>query len=317
MVNRGRTQNELDRRYQEVLRLADKRATDDKQSERFLTAIAHYLNYAKNNKLTKAAIDNLATDKDIKRKDDELCAKADIIIAQMKTDRDELIKIAKKKGIDINAYKFQVGVGQITGEQEFSFYLNHLNGFLDLPSDQQGIGELPSNILNLVQLANEIINNFGETKRLKELKETYLKKRNEFEQDLKIHGVHLDYLRFEDYKHLDVAWKEIYQQGTSDELLIFHLQYGHLFENNVSYSGGQQAEADRFVDDFTTYISRFHNHLVDHIENVPLKEEFAVWFVEHFGPTFISVLIIFFILMVVNWITGGAVTYDEVKQLIP
>ncbi|MEO5627767.1 MAG: hypothetical protein ABIQ89_02665 [Candidatus Saccharimonadales bacterium] len=317
MVNRNRISNELSRRYQEVVRLAGKRAFDDKQAERFLTAVAHYLNYAKNNKLTRAAIDSLSTDKDIQRKDNELCKKADSIINQMRADRDELIKEAKKKGVDVDAYKFQVGMGRITGEQEFSFYLNHLNSYLDLPSDQQGIGELPGNILNLVQLINELVNGFGETKKFKELKGNYLKKRNAFEQELKVHGVHLDYVRFEDYKHLDVAWKEIYQQGTSDELLLFHLEYGHLFEKNVSYSGGQQSDADRFIDDYTTYTSRFHNHLIDHIENVPVHEEFAIWFVEHFGPTFISVLIIFFILLMVNWLTGGGMTYQEVKELIP
>ncbi len=100
-------------------------------------------------------------------------------------------------------------------------------------------------------------------------------------------------------------------------MLLFHLQYSHLFENNASYSGGQQSEADKFVDDYTTYTSRFHNHLIDHIENVPLREEFALWFFEHFGPTFVSVLIIFLIILIVNWLTGGAVSYNDVKELIP
>lgn len=317
MVNRGRVLNELNRRYQEVMRLAEKGIHDDKQAERFLTAVAHYVNYAKSNKLTKGAIKNLSENKDIKRKDDELCNKADMIIAQMKKDRDELIKLAKQNNIDVDAYQFQVGVGQITGDQEFSFYLDHLNNYLNLDSDKQGIGELPSNMLYIVQLVNELVDKIGETPRLKELKDGYLKSRNEYEQQLKVHGVHLDYIRFEDYKNLDLAWKEIYRQSTGDELLLFHFEYGHLFENNRRYSSGQQGDADRFVDDYTTYVSRFHNHLVDHIENVPLREELAIWFVEHFGPTFVSVLIIFLILALVNWIAGGGVTYDDVKKLIP
>lgn len=317
MVNRTRVLNELNRRHEEVVRLATKGVHDDKQAQRFLTAIAHYLNYAKTNKLTKEAIESLASNKEIKRQDKELCEKADKIIKQMKVDRDELIKLAKEKGIDVDAYQFSVGMREITGEQEFSFYLNHLNSYLDLPSDQQGTGELASYILYLCSLINEITNKSGETKELTELKNGYLQTRDEYEQELKIHGVHLDYIRLEDYRHLELAWKEVYQQAVGDELLMFHLEYGNLFENNGSYSGGQQGEANQFVDDYLSYASRFHNHLVDHIENVPIREEFAIWFVEHFGPTFVSVLIIAFIFMIANWLTSGDITYQDVKEMLP
>lgn len=316
MINRVRVQNELSRRYDEVMRLAEKKIHDDKQAERFISAIAHYVNYAKKNKLTNKAILQLTADKDFMRKDKELCSKADAIIAEMKADRDRLVEIARTHDIDPDAYEFTVGAGEITGEKEFSFYLSHLNEYLNLPSDKQGTGELPGNILYLTQLVHEIVAKAGETEELTAIKTKHLKHRGAFEQELKLHGVHMDYLRYEDYKHLEMAWKEVYQQAVGDELLLFHLQYMHLFERGVSYSGSQQYEADNFIDDYVTHLNRFHNHLIDQIENVPVREEFATWFVEHFGPTFVSVLIIFGLYGLLYWITDGAVSVDEVKGWI-
>jgi len=312
--DRPKVTNELSRRFDEVQRRSEKGINNDEEAQQFISLLAHYVQYVKENDLTKQAVERLFKRRDLLAGDKVLIEEADKIIEQMKEDRAKLISYAKRKGISTDNYQFQNGQ-MITGEIEFSFNLKHLNDYLDLPSDQQLISELPRSIGDLLSMNFVAQQQGGETKALKAMRQKYLDIQNEYSKKLKLQGVFLDFLRVEDFRAVEQVWKEVYAEGVGDELLIFHLSYGHLFEKNRHYSGGQQAEANDFLDKHMTHLLRFHNYLMDTLEDVPKRERFYKWTMEHFGPTFVSVLLIFAIYLILYWL-GIKIELDTIKSFL-
>lgn len=125
-------------------------------------------------------------------------------------------------------------------------------------------------------------------------------------------GVHADYMRIEDYRALETVWREVYQESNQDELLMFHLEYGHLFEKNHNYYVRQQTEADDFVGKHVTHLQRVHNFLVDSLEDMPFREKFLRWTLEHFGPTLASLILLILLWLVLHWI-GVDINLDDLK----
>lgn len=312
--DRTKITNELSRRFDEVQRRSEKGISNDEEAQQFISLLAHYVQYVKENELTKQAVERMFKRRDILASDQALIDEAEKIIEEMKIDRAKLIRFAKSKGISTDNYQFRNGQ-TITGEIEFSFNLNHLNGYLDLPSDQQLISDLPRSIGDLLSMNFVAQQQGGETKSLKEMRQKYRDIQNSYSKKLKLQGVFLDFLRVEDFRAIEKVWKEVYAEGVGDELLIFHLEYGHLFEKNRHYSGGQAAEANDFLTKHMTHLQRFHNYLMDALEDVPKKEKFLKWTVEHFGPTFVSVLVLLAIYLILYWL-GIKIELDTLKDYI-
>jgi hypothetical protein len=313
LPNRPKLANELTRRYEEAIRHAENGVSDDEEATQFISLLAHYIQYVKKNDLTKAATEELFVQKELMSSDEKLVKEAEEIIEQMKKDRAKLIRYAKSKNISTDNYQFK-NAQMITGDIEFAYNLTHLNDdFLNLPDDQQYITELPRAISHLLSMNWVAQNQGGETKKLGEMRKYYLELQTTYEKKLKLQGVFMDYLRIEDYKALNTVWKEVYREGNEEDLFIFHFEYGHLFEKNRHYSGGQLTEAKDFVGRFITHLQRFHNYLIDSIEDVPRAEKFLLWTVQHFGPTLVSVIIIILLYIFLNWI-GIKIDLDTIKS---
>lgn len=312
LPNRTKIINELTRRYDEAIRHAENGVSDDEAATQFLSLLAHYMQYVKKNDLTKGAVEDLFKQKELLASDAELVKEADEIIEQMKKDRTSLIRYAKSKNISTDNYEFKNGQ-QITGDIEFSYYLTHLNDYLNLPSDEQSIADLPRAMSHLLSMNFVAQQQGGETKKMREMRQKYLDLQTAYQKKLKLEGVFMDYLRIEDYRALEIVWKEVYREGSDDELLLFHLQYGHLFEKNRHYSGGQLTEAEDFVGRHITHLQRLHNYLIDAVEDVPKLEKFWLWTVEHFGPTLFSLILIILIYLFLNWI-GVKIDLETLKS---
>lgn len=317
MPNRDKVINELTRRYEEVLKKSESGIHDDEEAQQFISLVAHYVNYVKKNELTQDAMTAMFNRKEALAGDQALIDEADNIIAQLKKDRNKVVKFANKKGIDTSPYQFDThGVTQqITLDKEVSFNLSLLDSYLKLPSDQQRVSDLPSQISHFRSMVFATIQLAGETSILKKMRTDYSDTHDEFAKMLKMQGVYLDYLRVEDYKALELIWREVYQEGDQDEQLIFHLMYGDLFEKNRNFSGGQQKNADDFVAKHITHLQRVHNYLIDELENVPASEKFTRWSMEHFGPTLVSLLLILIIYAILHRI-GVKVDINSVKDWI-
>lgn len=301
LPNRTKIVSELSRRYEEVLRRAENNVTNDEEATQFLTLLAHYMEYVKKNEITKDATAKLFKQKDLLASDAVLIKEAEDIIEQLNIDKAVLVRFAKSKNIKTDNYKFKNGQ-RITGDIEFSYYLNHLDEYLDLPSDAQSISDIPRTISNLLSM-NFIAQTQGsKTKKLTEMRNKYIELQNEYSKKLKLEGVYIDYLRIEDFRALELVWKEVYHEGEASELLLFHFEYGHLFEKNRYFSDGQLTDAKDFVARHVTHIQRLNNYLIDSIEDVPKLEKFGLWTVEHFGPTLFSLIIIIILYYFLNWI---------------
>ena len=302
LPNRDKATNELTRRYEEVLRKSESGIHNDEEAQQFISLVAHYINYVKRNKLTQDAVSALFKNKEALASDQVLIDEADKIIAQLKIDRDKVARYANRHNIDTGRYQFDTsGVAQqITLDKEVSFNLSFLDDYLNLPSDQQRVSDLSSQIGHFRSMVFAVAQLANETKTLKKLKTDYLDISNDFAKKLKMQGVYLDYLRVEDYQALELVWREVYQEGDRDERIMFHLLYGDLFEKYRTFSQDQQREADNFVAKHMTHLQRFHNYLTDELEDIPATEMFAKWFVEHFGPTFVSLVLIIFIYLILH-----------------
>lgn len=313
LPNRTKIINELTRRYDEVVRIAERGIHNDDEAQQFISILAHYVYYVKKTGLTQEAVDALFAQQELLAGDKALIDEAEKIIPQMKKDRNKLVRYARSKNINVDAYEFREGMQQITGEMEFSFYLSHLDSFLNLPEDQQLVSQVPNNISQLLSLNFVAQNQGGETRALKQMRADYQETMNEYSKKLKMQGVTLDFMRVEDYKAIEQVWKEVYQEGSHDELLMFHLMYGDLFEKNRNYQGGQIAEAKEFVAKHITHLQRVQNYLIDSIEDVPRFEQFTRWTAEHFGPTFVSLVLIIIIFLVLKKL-GVDVDLDTIKS---
>lgn len=316
LPNREKTVKELTRRYDEVIHKADTGLHDDQDAQQFISLVAHYINYVRSTKLTKDAIDALFSQQEKLAGDKVLIEEAEKIIIQLQKDRDKVVRYAKKKGIDVGVYQFDTSgsAQQITLDKEPSFYLTFLDDYLKLPSDQQEVSQLPSNLSRLRSIVFAVSTIAGDTKMLEKLRTDYQIISSEFEKKLRMQGVYLDYLRIEDYRALELIWREVYQEGSSDERVMFHLMYGDLFEKYRKFQDGQQTEADEFVKKHVTHLQRLHNYLSDTLEDIPYTEKFAHWTVEHFGPTLFSLIVILIIWAVLN-LLGIKKGFEDLVQL--
>jgi len=315
LPNRDKATNELTRRYEEVLRKSEIGIHNDEEAQQFISLIAHYVNYVKKNKLTEKAITVMYSHKEELAGDQVLIDEADKIIAQLKNDRNKVVRFANRHEIDTSRFEFDTsGVAQqITLDKEVSFNLNFLDDYLNLPSDQQQVSQLPRQIGHFQSMIFAVTQLASETPTLKKLRAEYSTISNEFAKKLKMQGVYLDYLRIEDYKALELVWREVYQEGNRDELLTFYLLYGDLLEKNRNFSQDQQRGANDFVAKHMTHLQRVHNYLTDELENVPASEKFAKWLVEHFGPTLVSLILIIIIYLILHRI-DSKIDINSVKS---
>ncbi|HEU5004737.1 MAG TPA: hypothetical protein VFT49_01480 [Candidatus Saccharimonadales bacterium] len=317
LPNRDKIINELTRRYEEVLRRSESRLKNDEDARQFISLIAHYINYIKQDELTEEAITKLFKNKEALASDQVLIDEADKIIVQLRKDRNKVVKFAAKQGIDTGPYQFNTSstAQQITLDKEVSFNLSFLDNFLKLPSDHQRVSDLPNQIGHFRSIIFATTQLAGETRALTKLKSDYSDISNEFAKKLKMQGVYLNYLRIEDYQALEVVWREVYQESDHDEQFIFHFMYGDLFEKNRTFSPGQQNDANEFVSKYMSHLQRVHNYLIDGLENAPSSEKFVKWLVEHFGPTLASVIIILVIYVILRHL-GLKIDINSLKNWV-
>lgn len=301
--NREKTQKELTRRRDEVLRRSTAGLQSDKDAEQFITLLAHYVKYVKDSKLTQKAIKRLNDQQDHDVNDKKLVAEAEKIIEELKASRDRLTRYARRRNINTGPYKFDTSgrVQEITGAQEVAFHLTFLNEFLDKHSDEQYVSEIPDQIKRLRSIIFALNQLTSPTRTIGQIEDQYKNVATRFEHKLREQGVLLDYLRIQDYRELDVLWQQVYKRGTDDNLTLFQLMYGHLFERNRTYSSDQQQDADEFVSTYVNYLERVHNYLTDRLEDVPALEVLWQWVIQHFAPTLVS-----FILLVLISLALGA-----------
>jgi hypothetical protein len=296
-----------------VLRKSEAGVHNEEEAQQFISLVAHYVNYIKKSKLTQNAIAAMFKHKEALAGDKVLVDEADKIIEQMKLDTKKVVRYAKSKSINVDAYQFQEGGRSFTPEESLSFHLSMLNQFLALPSDEQFIGEVPRQISNLRSVLFEAQDIGGNNKTIEKMRTSYSELSSEYEKKLKLQKVYLDYLRIQDYRALEAIWREIYQEGNRDEQMLFYFEYGDLFEKNRNYVQAQQVKADELVSKHMTHLQRLHNHLIDEIESVPANEKFMHWLAEHFGPTFVSVVIIIVLYLLLNRI-GIKVDIDTIRK---
>lgn len=302
LQNRDKTKAELSRRYREVAHRVDLGIHTSEEADQFVMLIAHYFKYVTDSSLTNKFTKKLMEHREFANEDKALAAEAKMIIEGLKTSRDKLVRFGRRQQIDVGPFNFVTSgqIHQIAQDKEVSFNLHLLDGFLELPSEQQEPAQVPDAIRNLQSVIFSLAQLTKLSRGILLIQEEYKSLAADYERKLSSMGILVDYLRIQDYQALRLVWQEVYKVGDDDERVLFQLMYGDLFEKNRSYSNSQQQDADEFLSKYSNHLSRLHNHLLDRIEDVPARAILTAWIVEHFAPTLVSFLLIVLISVVLG-----------------
>lgn len=314
---RNRIDKELGRRYEEVQQSIKGGYYSTEIIERYVNLIAHYINYAKRENLTSKSILKLIKKREQESLDKELIREGEEIIVQLKKDRNKVVNLAKKNNLEIPEYEFKEGTHSLTELQSTSFTLHFLDNFLNTPDDQQYVAEIPKEIASLRSIIGSLEYLGLKDKKIKTISNNYLQLMNSYGKKLKLQGIYDDYLRINDYNQLELLWKSVYQELDGDEGLMLGLKYGEILDgNNIrNFNDGQRMQADELVLEMSEHLQRFHNHLVDDIEDVPRIELVLQWSAQHLLPTFVSLIIIGLIYQLLKFL-GIDISFDTVTNLI-
>lgn len=314
---RNRITKELGRRFDEVQQSIKGNYYSHDSIERFVNLIAHYINYAKREKLTSNSISKLLKKRQQESLDKELVSEGEAIIIQLKKDRNTVVNIAKKNKLEIPEYEFKEGTHSLTELQSISFTLHFLDNFLNTPDEQQYVGEIPKEIASLRSIIGSLEYLGLKSKKLKAMSKSYLELGNSYGKKLKLQGVYDDYLRVNDYQQLEILWKSVYQELGSDEGLMLGLKFGEILNGNSArnFNEEQRRQADELVAQTIEHLQRFHNHLIDDIEDIPRKELVFQWSAQHLLPTFVSLIIIALIYQALKLI-GIDISFETITNLI-
>lgn len=313
LPDRNKAINELTRRYDEVIRHAERGLHNKDEAEQFTALLAHYFNYVCTTDITNKSVTHLSLHHESVKADKVLIEWAEQVIEDLKGDRIKLRSWAIRRKIPIQ--KFMPNNGRVTLDTEHSLAIHwtELSRFLDRPGDQQHIVEIPQVIRHLQNVTRRFQEMGGFSPFLEKISKKYREISNEFSKELQLQGLYLSYFRIEDYRALKSIWQTHYAKASQDDLFDFFWKYGNAFEES---NGHDQKSADSLANKYTNHITRFHNYEIDYLENIPWREKLLRWTIEHFGPTLLSTIIIFILWLALRKLLGVNIAPDEVRTFL-
>lgn len=304
----------LERRYSEVIVLAKSPIATPGQYNRFLSNLAHYLQYLTKNRLTKRALSKLLHRKTLVNLEKTLLSEKDEIIKKLTADQAKLAKLAKNKGLLSKNTKPSTNSSKLSDKQTFALRFNELSEFIE--AKEHSMRDLPNQIGNLRTIV-ETLRQMGIGERsLKPLADSYGTLQDEFAKKLVLLEVFGDYLRQNDYKELDRVRRYIYQEADSGEVQRLLSDNYDLIDAtfNKNYDQKDLANVRQKVEEYSNHLQRLHNYMIDVLEIEPVSERLRKWSLQHFGPTLVSLVIILALYTALTAIFGFTIDVDTIKQ---
>lgn len=292
LMNRDRTFKELERRYQEAVQSTKEEIRTPLQYEQLLTVIAHYMQFMSEKSVLRKTVDKLTKEKKLVKTGKDLIDEAATLVTLLRTDRDNLVKIAKRKSIPIEVLP-SIG-GRIPEEQRFALTLGSVDSFLT--HGDREISEIPKHLGNLRVMVWALLKQGVSERTLKSYIDPYSPLQESFSKKLLLNKLYKNYRRLDDYRILENVREFIYREMSdqNEQLSFLMLDNDDLidFSNTKKYDDTELESVKQRQIEYRGNILRFHNYLIDELENTPTYIKIGRWLFNNFGSTFVSVLLI-------------------------
>lgn len=302
MKVREKILQELTRRSSEIGWFKDQDINNQDATQSFFSGIADYINYVKLQPTLNNFVNQLKEDNLFKTVDKELINNGNQIIEKVKIDFGKIKTILGRKKIKILKWDEIFpgsGVHTLDTTQSISLAYRQVEDFLS--KENQFIGDIPSLISNLWSLIGRIDFSEKPTPQLRKISDSYNEIYRSYEEKLKDKDILVHYLRLDDYQKLNEVWSYYYDKNI--KLSHFGLMFYELLDEKRTIYSLSPEQLKLIRDNKTKYLlwlHRFHNYLIDRLEETDWLEEATVWMWENFGRTLVSLTFIIIILWILK-----------------
>jgi hypothetical protein len=299
---------ELNRRSSEISWFKDQDIVSQDDIQSFFSGIADYINYIKLQPTLNKFVEELKEDNLFKAVDEQLINDGNQIIDKVKADFKKIKSFIRRKKIKIlkwNEIFPGSGVHTLDTNQSISLAYRQVEDFLN--KENQFIGDIPNLISNLWSLLGRF-----------EISDSYHEVYRSYEEKLKDKNILVHYLRLEDYQKLNEVW--LYYYDKSVKLSHFGFMFYELLDEKRTVYSLSVEQLKLIKDNKTKYLlwlHRFHNYLIDRLEETYWLEEASIWVWENFGRTVVSLFLIIVILWILKFLGVSAPIEFIVNLLKP
>jgi hypothetical protein len=314
-VNRDRTSKELERRYQEAVYSTRQEIKTPQEYEQMLTVIAHFMQFMTESRILRNAVKRLTNEKKNVKLDYEISEQSKVLLDRLKLDSTKLERIARRNGVPIVINDSLTG--RIPDEHRFALILHSVRVFLE--QDEQSVSLIPEQLGNLRVMVWSLRSQGVSERTLRPFTDPYTPLQNDFAQKLRQNNLYKNYLRLNDYNILEDVRQFIYQEMSdqSKQMVFLMVDNDDLidFSHTKQYDRNEIESAKARQIEYYGNILRFHNYIVDDLENTPVYVKVGRWLFNNFGSTFVSVLLILAVYYTLIWL-GVPIDSDRIIDLL-
>lgn len=304
MLDRTETKEELSRRLEEITWFKKIDLESPELARNFFSRIADYMNLVSTNSRLKKYVEKLYAQRQNLAIDKDLVDEGDKLIKHLDREFKLLKNAIKNKNIKLPTYEemFPGGSGTITPTpmQFLAMNFKQISSFLN--NKNQFVGDIPKIFAEMDMALNSAkkigLNMNDHEKRFKK----YYKNLNSYKAKLRLQKVTISFLRFDDYEHLEDIWRFYY---STEEIKFSRLNFflGNILNDEIVLpvvTSEEKKYLYEFKPEYLLHIQRFHNYLIDQLENKSLVEKVFIWLWDNLGKTFISLIVILIIFLIFN-----------------
>lgn len=292
MRHREKIQQELNRRLEEVTWYRDIQITEQDSAKDFFGRVADYVNYAKVNRQLSNYLGELENERKSIKIDKDLEKEGNDLLGKMQKDFQTVNDIIIRNKIEIKPF---VPVSGTLSEMQ-AISLTHLQLEEFLKRGTRYVGDIPSHIGELWSLNGHIdgLVSYKDKGELKTINESYYSVRDRLQEKLRLQSNWISFLRFDAYERLMDAWSYYFDSLNPHEFSLLRVELGEILGWGITMPTLSPLNTDKVQDrknEYLLIISRFHNYLIDKLEEKSWLEEALIWFWENFGKVIVSMVL--------------------------
>lgn len=316
MRNREKINQELNRRLAEVTWYREYKLNDQDLAKDFFGRIADYVNYIKSNRELCSFVKKLKNDRDNIKVNETIVKEGNAILKKMRDDFKSIKQMAERNSIEIKPY-IPVN-GALSDSQAVSLAYEILGSYLerkdpDITDLKQYFGELWSLIGHLEPSLPD-----KEKEDIKKISESYYSLSSKFQEKLRLQQNWVSFYRYNDYENILEAWKYYFDCLNPEEFSILRIELNDVLGEGIimpSLSSEIVRKLEEKKQDYLRHISRFHNYLIDKLEERSLMEEARIWLWDNFGKVIFS-MVLSLLLVYLLKLLGFTIPIDVINSLL-
>ncbi len=297
---------ELNRRFKEVEYFKDIPLSSQVTAQNFFGIVADYLYYVKNNKTLQHSNRKIEEQREKLKENKKLIEDGNKLIEKMKEDLKYLKSIIDRNNISLLKFEdiFPTGSGVVavamSPEKNISLSYIQLDGFLS--AEKQFVGDIPNVVAILWSLMGSLKEKGINDKKIEEMDKFYSEQLRPYNNLLRLNSKIVSFYRISDVEKLN----EVYDYYFGEERQAWNslsLRIGNVLDSNTirpSLTLEEKSNLDSLKNEYFLHIFRYHNHLVDKLEEKPWYEILIRWVFNKIGWSLVIFIIFIIILRFFN-----------------